>query len=691
LTPRSVAVVGASNDPQRIGGRPLARLISTNFPGPIYPVNPSRDTVQGLPALKSVLDLPTGVDCAIIVVAAEAAVQVVRDCVRRQVGSIVVISAGFAEAGDRGKTLQAELTSIARESGIRILGPNCMGLFNVADSVYMSFGAWVPEKLSPRFNIAVISQSGGCGTDVLRLCERRGIGVSHWLTTGNECDVEAGELLGAVTEFSQVDAIFAYLEGVRNAKTLLDSLEKAHKRRIPVVVIKTGSSEIGAAAASSHTASLAGADQIYGTVFREYGVYRSASTEEAMDVLYALSFGILPVDARTAVFTLSGGAGVQIADYMFECGLPLEEISAEAQQIIKALVPQAGTRNPVDITAQFINDPSVVEKSLDLVLGREKFSVVLSSLSAVGLRTDMIAPVTRAFAELNRRHPGRLNIVSGIALPEVVAELEAAGCIVFEDARRAVRALAALNDFARAFARHLPERTRDRADLPRIERGQRFNEVQAKQLMRACGVRVPEEVVASTPAEAAKAAERLGFPVVVKVVSPDILHKTEVGGVRLGLGDAQAVRGAVEVMSASVREKAPAARIDGYVVSPMISGGVECVVGVVRDPLFGPVVMFGLGGVLVELMRDVSFRLAPVDERQALAMIQETRGSRLLDGFRGAPPADVPALARAIVAISELAAANGRDLLSLELNPLRVLPAGDGVVALDAVIETQPF
>ncbi|MDB5856866.1 MAG: pauA, partial [Ramlibacter sp.] len=458
LSPRSIAIVGASSDPVRIGGRPLARLISEGFPGPIYPVNPARETVQGVAAIKSVLDLPEGVDCAIVVVAAEQAVQAIRDCVTRKVGSVVLMSAGFAEAGERGVALQNELSAIARSSGMRIVGPNCMGLFNVAAKAHLSFASWVPPAVSPTFNLAVVSQSGGYGTHVLRLCQRREIVVSHWLTTGNECDVNAGELVGAVAELPEVNAIFVYLEGLRSADALIAGLEKAHARRVPVVVIKSGSSEVGAAAAASHTASLAGADQVYDAVFRSYGVFRAESTEEAMDVVYALSRRILPADSRTCVFTLSGGVGVQIADFMAEAGVPLEELSASAQETIKGMVPQAGTRNPVDITAQFMNDLSVVEASLDLVMGREKFNVVLSFLSAVGLVPHLVPPIAAAYGEMNRRYPGRLNVIAMIGTPEVVKMMEDAGCLVFEEARRAVRALAALHGFARAFARPLPSR-----------------------------------------------------------------------------------------------------------------------------------------------------------------------------------------------------------------------------------------
>jgi acyl-CoA synthetase (NDP forming) len=689
LAPRSVAVIGASSDATRIGGRVLAQLISTGFAGPVYPVNPSRESVQGLSTVKAVLDLPEGVDCAVIAVDAKSCVRAARDCVTRKVGSAIIISAGFAEAGEEGIELQAELSALSHSSGMRIVGPNCMGLVNVVDQVYMSFGSWFPEKLSPKFNIAVVTQSGGYGSFLLRLCQRKKIGVSHWITTGNECDVEAGELIGAVAQLPQVDAIVVYLEGIRSAENLVDSLEKAHERRIPLVVIKAGSSVAGAAAAASHTASLAGADEVIDAVLKEYGAFRASCTEEAMDVIYALSVKTLPKDARTAVFTVSGGVGVQIADYMSESGLPLAELSRGAQDEIKALVPQAGTRNPVDITAQFLNEPAVVEKALDIVLGREKYGVLFSFLSSVGLLPDLIAPIVKSYGEVNRRHPGCLNVVAIMGLPEVVEELEQQGCLVYEEPRRAVRALAALHGYARASQRPLPDRMARAAGAVRIACGQRFSEAAAKEVLKSIGISVPREVVASNAQEAVRAARNAGFPVALKIVSADIAHKTEVGGVALDLQDAEAVRTSFETMVAEVGLNAPDAKLDGCLVSPMVSGGVECVIGVVRDPVFGQVVMFGLGGVLVELIRDVSFRLAPVDTRQALEMIRETKGARLLEGFRGKAPADIAALANAIVAVSQLGAANPESVLSIELNPVRVFEAGKGVVALDAAIETS--
>lgn len=443
IAPRSIAIIGASSDPIRIGGRPLARLIERGFAGKIYPVNPTRPDVQGVKAYASVLDIDGEVDCAILALPVEAVVDAARQCVAKKVGAVVVFSAGFAEASPEGAVLQNQLTALARESGMRILGPNCMGMFNLSDAAFLSFAAWVPQAVSPHFNLGVVSQSGGYGTHILRMGDRLGLNISHWITTGNECDVEAGELIGELARRPEVSAIFVYLEGIRSRENFIASLELARSRRVPVIAVKAGHTDVGAAAAASHTASLVGSDDIYESVFKEYGVFRAHSTEEALDVAYALSRGILPKDPRVAVFSLSGGVGVQIADYMGEEGLELPALSAPVQAAIKVLSPQAGTRNPIDITAQFMNDPQMVDKTLDLILGTENYTTVLSFLSTAGLVPAIAKTMIESLRGVAKRYPDRLHIVSIIGTPEIVSELQAMGCLVFEEPQRAVRALGA--------------------------------------------------------------------------------------------------------------------------------------------------------------------------------------------------------------------------------------------------------
>jgi acyl-CoA synthetase (NDP forming) len=688
LSPRSVALIGASNDPDRIGGRAQRHLREAGFAGPVYPINPGRETVQGVPAYRSILDIDGEIDCAVVTLPAESVLQTVQHCAKKHVKSLVIFSSGFAEMGDEGRRVQERLTGIARETGMRMLGPNCIGLFDVTAKSFLTFIGIVPKTISPRFNLGLVSQSGGYGSHLLRLVERRGLSTSHWVTTGNECDVEFGEVVEALAAKPEVNAIVGYIEGVRSRDNLLAGLELARRNKKPVIIMKVGDTGAGATAAASHTASLVGAEAIYQSIFKEFGVHRAGSTEEVLDIAYAASRGLFP-DERVGVVTVSGGVGVQLADLVTKAGLELPAVPDAVQAKMKALVPYAATRNPVDVTAQFINDLALVEKCMDLMLDDAGFRTVVTFLATSGFVRRIADPLIRVFERVGKKYPDRLQLLSIVGLPEVAAELEAAGCVVFEEPARAINALGALVRFARAFAGPAPWRSSGAvaATAPAIQAGTRFNEVTAKEILAGCGVGTPPERLVRSAEEAATAADAVGYPVAVKIVSADILHKTEIGGVALGLTSADAVAKAVRAMETSVAAKAPQARTDGFLVSKMVSGGVECIIGVHRDPLFGPVVMFGIGGILVEVMNDVTFRLAPISEAEALAMIEGVRGYKLLAGYRGKPRADIPALAHAIAAVSRLAATNADRVKTIEINPVVALAEGSGILALDAVIE----
>lgn len=686
LAPRSMAVIGASNDAARIGGRPLAWMIQSGFGERLYPVNPGRQTVQGLRAYASVLDIEDSIDCAVIALPADAVLAAARDCARKKVGALVIFSAGFAESGPAGVALQAELTALARETGMRILGPNCLGMFNVEVCAFPTFSSWIPQP-SSGFKLGVVSQSGAYASHILRLADARGLQIGQWVSTGNEADVEVGEVIGELASRSDVHAILVYIEGIRSRDNFLRALDTARERRVPVVVVKAGATQLGAAAAASHTAALVGSDEVYDLVFRSYGVFRAQSTEEALDVAYALSIGKLPGDSRVAVMSVSGGVGVQIADYLEAEGLQAPELSAPTQAGIKLLSPQAATRNPVDITGHVVNDFNLIERSLDLIMGREGIGTVLCFLSIFGLVPAVATQVVAALEKVSAAYPDHLKVVILASTPETRAALEARGWLVFEEPRRAVRALAALVALGRAFAAPR-EALKVQTGLPRILPGQRFNEVQAKELVRACGIATPPECHVDSAPRALAAAETMGYPVALKIVSQDIAHKTEAGGVMLNIAGPEPLMNAMARMTAAARAYAPDARLEGFIVSKMVSGGVECVLGVKRDSVFGPVIVFGLGGVLVELLGDVSVRLAPISEAQALEMMGETIAKRLLEGYRGSEPCDIAALAAAMAAMSRFAADNADAIEAMEINPLRVMPAGQGVLALDAVVQT---
>ncbi|CAJ95170.1 Pimeloyl-CoA synthetase [Cupriavidus necator] len=685
--PRSIAVVGASDDPTRINGRPIAFARRFGYEGAIYPINPSRQTVQGLRAYPSLRDAPDGIDCAIIALPAALVIDALHQCAGKGIRAVVLFTSGFAELGEAGQRKQEEITRIARAHGIRLLGPNVIGCFCLSRKTYVTFLSDVDGALpagKPR--IGLVSQSGGYGAHIYKLALQRGLAVDQVVTTGNEADIELGEVMEWMAESPDVDIIVGYIEGIRSKASFIRGLEAAHRKRKPVVLMKVGATQAGAAAAASHTAALAGADAVYDALLREYGAYRARSNEEVLDVVYALSAGKPLRKRKLGVVTISGGAGVQIADFASEAGLDLPMPSEATQRALREIAPFGSPANPVDVTAQISNDPEIFTATLDRLLDAG-YDSLLMWLGPAVTNARAGAPIRATIERIAATRPDVLQTINLIGGAEVTSVYEAAGCLLFEEPRRAVQALAALRYFERVFSRPLPVRP-DVSQMTLLAPDTTYNEVDAKRVLAGAGVALLDERLVHTPAQAAEAAREIGRPVAVKVVSADIQHKSDVGGVALSLASPEEAAQAVRRMAGEIPRKAPTARIDGYLVSPMLNDGVECIVGVHADPLFGPVVMFGLGGVMVEVMQDVAFALAPLDEAGALELVRRVKGHRLLTGFRGRPPADLPALARAIASISRLAARNADRLQALEVNPLCVLPEGQGVVALDAVVQT---
>jgi acetate---CoA ligase (ADP-forming) len=685
FAPRSIAIIGASNDPTRIGGRPIAALRQGGFAGDIYPINPNRAEVQGVRAYPDVRDIPGGVDCAIVAVGADLAVPAIEACAARGVRSAVIFSAGFAEATAPGPARQARIVEVARAAGMRMIGPNCLGMFHTPSRTYLTFTALFQGQTPAGGHLGLVSQSGGSGAHILKLAQQRGLKLGTFVTTGNEADVEFGEVLTALADDDDVKVIVGYVEGVRSRDSFLQGLARAHAARKPVVLLKVGRTESGAAAAASHTASLAGADSIYDAVFHQYGVFRARNTEELLDVAYAAQHARLTPGRRLGVVTISGGMGAQIADAAGDAGLVLSPTPDVIKPALRKLCPPGSPENPVDVTAQVSTDHALLARSLDLVMESGAFD---SYLVFFGLYAGVSVLCDRLLETLSRvraARPDGTAAVCIVATPEMKAAYEKAGYLVFEEPARAVAALAALAAIAEGFGRKLP--VPYKAGVARIAAGERFNEVQAKALLSASGLRIPAEIFATSASEAARNSGTQRGLLVLKIVSQDLAHKSDVGGVALRLQPGE-IANAVEAMAAEVSRRAPRARIEGFLVAEMIGGGVEVIVGARRDPLFGPVILVGLGGVLVELFKDVSLRLAPVTPQVAREMIGELQALPLMTGYRGKAAVDIDACAEAVAAVSRFAADNAATLESVEVNPLMVLP--DGAVALDAVIETVP-
>ena len=684
LAPRSIAILGASNDPTRIGGRPIAYMKAAGFKGAVYPVNPNRTQVQGLRAYASVADLPETPDVAIVAVPAGIAVQALDDLGRRGTKAALVFTAGFAEVDSEGEAAQARMVAAARGHGMRILGPNCLGVFDGRTGYYATFSSSFDSGWPLPGRIGIASQSGAYGTHLYTIARNRGIGASLCIMTGNESDVTMGECIGWLAENPDVDVIAVYAEGIREAPGLIAAFEAARAARKPIVMMKVGRSALGTQAAKSHTASIAGDDAVTEAVMAEFGVVRARTTEEMLDIAQTATRRVYPARNTLGMITLSGGAGVLVSDVAEQVGLAMPEMPADAQARLKSLVSFCAPRNPVDATAQVGNDISLLTPFMESLVKDGGYTSILGFFTMVASTPRWPAMLERLDA-VRAQYPDRLYILSVIAPPERLRAWEEDGWICHEDPTRAVNAIAAMGRFGEAFEAKpgAPPPTMPAVTLPAATP----SEAEAKRLLSEAGiVSAPEQACASA-AEAVAAAERFGFPVVMKILSPDIIHKSEIGGVLLDIGDSAGVREGFATLLERARSAAPGARIEGVLVAKQMKGGVECILGISRDPVFGPIAMFGLGGIFVEVMKDVVFRRCPFGVDEAERMIRAIKGAPLLLGARGRKPVDVTALAAMLARLSVFAHQAGPALLSVDLNPVFAMPKGEGAFAADAVIE----
>ena len=686
LAPRSVAVLGASSDPTRISGRPIAYMRAQGFQGGLYPVNPNRSEVQGLKAYASIADLPETPDVAIVAIAAEAAAPAVEELGKKGCKAIVMFTAGFAEMDEAGEVAQKKMVATARSYNMRLLGPNCLGVFDARRAYYATFSSSFDSGWPVPGRIGIASQSGAYGTHLYTLARNRGIGASLCVMTGNEADVTVGECIGWLAENPEVDVIAVYAEGIREAPGLIAALEAARAAKKPVIMQKVGRSELGTKAAKSHTASIAGDDAVTEAIMNEFGVYRAGNSEEMLDIAHTATRKIYPVKNTLGVITVSGGAGVLISDVAETLNLSMPEMPVEAQKKLRELVPFCAPRNPVDATAQVSNDVTLVKTFTESMVRDGGYTSVLGffSMTASSRRWPAIREQLNAVMTEN---PGRLYALSVIVPPEGRDELESDGWVVHEDPTRAVVAINAMGRFGAAFAAPAGQPA---PNVPAVTLPAKTpSEAEAKRLLATAGIASAPEAECAAVDQAVAAAEKFGFPVVMKILSPDILHKSEIGGVLLDVSDADAVRTGFQTLLDRAKAAAPTAKLDGVLVAKQLKGGVECILGIHRDPVFGPVAMFGLGGIFVEVLKDVVFRRCPFGPDVAEDMIRSIKGAPLLLGARGRKKADVKALAETLSRLSAFAMAAGSRLQSIDLNPVLAMPEGEGAFAVDAVIEIE--
>jgi len=682
LAPRSIAVLGASADLGKLNGRVLRYLCDKGYAGRIFPVNPKYGAIGNLLCYADPACLPEPVDLAIVALPAAQVADAIRACGRARIPAAVVFSSGFSETGAEGRALETELVRAAHEAGVRLLGPNNLGLINAFERVVATFSQYAGGETPPG-PIGFVTQSGAFGTAIAALARRRGLGLGYFVNTGNEADISFAEVMAEVISDERIRVGAGYIEGFKDGPGVLALAETALAMGKPLVVTKVGRSGAGARAAASHTGSLAGADAVFDGITRQYGLVRARNEEHMLDLAEVLASCALPEGAGIGMITQSGGAGVLMADRAEELGLKVPTLSAATQARLRPVIPGFGaTGNPVDVTAQFLAEPSILRESVIAVLDDPGVHIAIVWLQLMESAVNMLVGI---FEQI-KAQTSKPFVVCWVAAPEAaLVALRARGIAVLRGAEPAIDAVAGLIRYADARRNWLANAEwRAALQLPAPQFGAMrgpAGSAEGARLLEQAGVRLAPHALAASADAAVAAAERLGYPVALKIESPDILHKTEAGGVRLGLADAAAVRSAYAALMSGARAHKAEARIDGVLVQAMAAGEVEFVIGLQRDPVFGVVVMAGLGGVLIEVLKDVAFRKAPVSEAEALRMLDELRGRAVLDGLRGKPPVNRARLARLISAVSRFGAAAGARLRELDLNP--VLLSREDAVAVD--------
>lgn len=692
LSATSIAIVGASDDGAKASGRTQRYLRKYGFAGDIYPVNPNRDTVQGLQAFGSLKQLPAVPDLAVIVLPVAAVEAAVIECGEIGVKVAVIFASGYSEVDEAGAALQDSLAEAAKRAGVRLIGPNCVGVVFASNALTAAFMTGLEQD---RFDlvdhqIAFVSQSGAMGGFILNMAQSAGLGVGRFFSTGNEADLGLPELIEGLVEEGSTRCVLAYVEGIRDGRAFERALAAARHARVPVGLMKVGRSERGAAAAASHTGALAGSDSVLNGVLARHGAQRAHDVEHLLDIGSVFAPGKRAGGRRVSIVTLSGGAGVLMTDAAEDLDLDVFPWSSEwRDQMAEILPPFASVMNPIDTTGVIASDPSLLTRSLEICVANPDTDVAVILLGNLEASEAVLCDEIIKVAQATEK-PVIVAWVGGSGQPQRV--LSAAGVPTFSDPVRAMRAIAALVNWSAAEAAEVPVANKvptlsaqaiEQLDFARLNGKRILDESASKRLLADAGVPVTKEAPAFSVDEAVAAAENIGYPVVLKLLSDEVEHKSDVGGVRLDLNNAEAVAIAAEEVlqiAAQLQLAEPA-----VVVQESISGSTELILGMSQDPSFGPVTVVGMGGVFTEIFSDAQTRPAPISAREAEQMLDQLKGAPLLDGARGRPVVDKQALARLIADFSSFSVALSDRVASIDVNPL-LIDEGGRPVALDAVI-----
>ncbi|MBS3788335.1 acetate--CoA ligase family protein [Candidatus Bipolaricaulota bacterium] len=690
----SVAIIGASKKKTKIGGRPLNYLIKYDYDGDIYPVNPKYEQIENLKCYSDVTEINGEVDLAIIAVPAKLVRDVLDQCVEKGVNSVVIFSSGFAESSDEGRKQQEEIGQVAEEEGIRVCGPNTLGVISAQRDLAATFATSLERYQElPYGHAGLISQSGALGACIYSMAQNQGLGFNHWVSVGNESDLEFSDFLNFLAEDQETKAIGGYLEGVKDGEKFIKAVEKATANEKPVIVTKVGKTQRAAQAAQSHTGKMVGSDEVYDSIFDQQGVIRADDIQQLLDLLYLSSKGFSPQGNSTAILTFSGGAGIWATDKCEEIGIEVPQLSNKTQNWLKDVLPQFGSAlNPIDVTAQLLNEPSLLNKSIEIILEDPNidFLTVL-----MGLQEKKGGELAEGIIEASQSSEKPVFSVWIAGAQEANRKIDESGIPVFDDMARGFDALGKLVKFEGFLSqRSQPEEKAPQVgefagsiSWPDSEGG--YTEYFGKQVLKDIGVNVPRGGLVGSKDKAAKVAAEIGFPVVLKAVSSEIKHKSDMDLIEVGVEDQEELFAAHERIRSNLESQVPdASRVD-ILVEEMVPSGLEVNVGSFKDGTFGPVIVFGLGGIYVELFKDTSMRQAPVTTVEAERMIEETKASNLISGFRGDESYDKSALVDVLVKVSKLVSEERDRIKEFEINPLIVRPEGKGAVCVDVLLNPE--
>jgi acetyl coenzyme A synthetase (ADP forming)-like protein len=680
--PNAIAVIGASRDPKKPGGAVLANLIK-EFKGHLYPVNPKADTILGLTCYSSLLDVPSA-ELALIVIPAKLVPETLKQCSKKDTKYAVIISAGFKESGPEGAVLEKEIIDIANRSGIRILGPNCLGLINTHNGMNATFAAGSASK----GNIAIMSQSGALCTSILDWAASENIGFSKFLSLGNKADIAENDLLELWSHDKETDVILAYLEGIKDGQQFIKTASRASKKK-PIIIIKSGRTSTGSRAAASHTGTLAGSDRAYTSAFEQSGIIRAYSMEELFDYAMAFSTQPLPKGFNVAIITNAGGPGIMAADACEKVGLRLASFnSGTLDKLQQELPQQANIYNPVDVLGDATSQR--YELALQIVMADPVVDSIIVLVSPQAMTdVEQIASVIVGVSSRSDK-PIITSLIGGVSMVAGDKLMDQGKVPNYPFPERAAKALSALAKYRKnkEMKRSAQEQfsvdtngVRNIIDTAIKEENYTLG-VESMDILTYYGIPTVRSVFARTIDEALDAADKIGYPVAMKIVSPDISHKSDVGGVRINIRDEEELSYAYTVIRQNTASIIPDARIKGVQIQEMRSAGKEIIIGMHKDAQFGPMLMFGLGGIYVDVLHDVSFAIAPINRDDANRMVQEIRSFPMLTGIRGEEASDINSIIESLLRLSQLVC-DFPQIIELDINPLFVYPRGKGYVAAD--------